>query len=111
MADKDGVTLSLEEDVDDVHLAYKTPEKKSLQEIQQLDQDDESLNKYKQALLGPIPVAVGKACPEQGLQGRAPCWEVCRRSVRLSPSTPFPSPSVSVKWLIIWSLTLKAGTV
>ncbi|XP_019395706.1 PREDICTED: rho GDP-dissociation inhibitor 3 [Crocodylus porosus] len=63
VADKDGVTLSLEEDVDDVHLAYKTPEKKSLQEIQQLDQDDESLNKYKQALLGPIPVAVDPNLP------------------------------------------------
>ncbi|XP_067407270.1 rho GDP-dissociation inhibitor 3 isoform X2 [Emydura macquarii macquarii] len=58
MADKDGAKLPLEEEVDDVHLAYKAPEKKTLQEIQQLDQDDESLKKYKQVLLGPIPVTV-----------------------------------------------------
>lgn len=63
MADKEGVTLSLEEEEDDadVALAYKTPEKKSLQEIQELDPGDESLRKYKQALLGAIPAAVGKA--------------------------------------------------
>ena len=66
MADKEGVTLSLEEEEDaDVALAYKTPEKKSLREIQELDPGDESLRKYKQALLGAIPAAVGKArgCP------------------------------------------------
>lgn len=66
MADKEGVMLSLEEEEDtDVALAYKTPEKKSLREIQELDPGDESLRKYKQALLGAIPAAVGKAggCP------------------------------------------------
>ncbi|KAM9843680.1 rho GDP-dissociation inhibitor 1 [Aulostomus maculatus] len=31
---------------------YKPPAQKSLQEIQELDKDDESLRKYKQALLG-----------------------------------------------------------
>lgn len=64
MADKEGVTLSLEEEEEedaDVALAYKTPEKKSLQEIQELDPGDESLRKYKQALLGAIPAALGKA--------------------------------------------------
>lgn len=63
MADKEGVTLSLEEEEEDadVALAYKTPEKKSLREIQELDPGDESLRKYKQALLGAIPAAVGKA--------------------------------------------------
>lgn len=74
MADKEGVTLSLEEEEDaDVALAYKTPEKKSLREIQELDPGDESLRKYKQALLGTIPVAVGKAggCP-QGWATRHP---------------------------------------
>lgn len=69
MADKEGVMLSLEEEEEDadVVLAYKTPEKKSLQEIQELDPGDESLRKYKQALLGAIPAAVGKAggCPLQ----------------------------------------------
>ncbi|NXF10118.1 GDIR1 inhibitor, partial [Smithornis capensis] len=63
MADKERVTLSLEEEDEDadVALAYKTPEKKSLREIQELDPGDESLRKYKQALLGAIPAAVGKA--------------------------------------------------
>lgn len=87
MADKEGVTLSLEEEeeVADVALAYKTPEKKSLQEIQELDPGDESLRKYKQALLGAIPAAVGKAGgavgfgqPRRGMrpqraQGARPC--------------------------------------
>uniref|UniRef100_A0A8B9S7D6 Rho GDP dissociation inhibitor gamma n=1 Tax=Apteryx owenii TaxID=8824 RepID=A0A8B9S7D6_APTOW len=63
MADKEGVTLSLEEEDADVALAYRTPEKKSLQEIQQLDPGDESLRKYKQALLGAIPVAVDARVP------------------------------------------------
>ena len=31
---------------------YKTPAQKTLQEIQELDKDDESLRKYKEALLG-----------------------------------------------------------
>lgn len=31
---------------------YKPPAPKSLQEIQELDKDDESLRKYKEALLG-----------------------------------------------------------
>ncbi|XP_065706825.1 rho GDP-dissociation inhibitor 3 isoform X1 [Patagioenas fasciata] len=64
MADKEGVMLSLEEEEDaDVALAYKTPEKKSLQEIQELDPGDESLRKYKQALLGAIPAAVDASVP------------------------------------------------
>lgn len=75
MADKQGVTLSLEEEEDaDVALAYKTPEKKSLQEIQELDPGDESLQKYKQALLGAIPAVVGKAgdCPSGWASTPAP---------------------------------------
>ncbi|NXG02084.1 GDIR3 inhibitor, partial [Sakesphorus luctuosus] len=66
MADKEGVTLSLEEEEDDdadVALAYKTPEMKSLREIQELDPGDESLRKYKQALLGAIPAAVDASVP------------------------------------------------
>ncbi|KAK4813759.1 hypothetical protein QYF61_025239 [Mycteria americana] len=64
MADKEGVTLSLEEEEDaDVALAYRTPEKKSLREIQELDPGDESLRKYKQALLGAIPAAVDASVP------------------------------------------------
>ncbi|XP_010872346.1 rho GDP-dissociation inhibitor 1 isoform X1 [Esox lucius] len=36
---------------------YKPPAQKSLQEIQELDKDDESLRKYKEALLGNAAVA------------------------------------------------------
>nr|DBA19235.1 TPA: hypothetical protein GDO54_015100 [Pyxicephalus adspersus] len=54
----------VEEDSDDiVDLNYKAPEKKSLQEIQELDKDDESLIKYKQALLGNLPAAVDPNAP------------------------------------------------
>lgn len=38
---------------------YKPPAQKSLKEIQELDKDDESLRKYKEALLGSTAVVVG----------------------------------------------------
>lgn len=37
---------------------YKPPAQKSLQEIQELDKDDESLRKYKEALLGSAAAVV-----------------------------------------------------
>ncbi|XP_077413366.1 rho GDP-dissociation inhibitor 1 [Vanacampus margaritifer] len=40
----------------DAAVNYKPPAPKSLQEIQELDQDDESLRKYKEALLGKTSV-------------------------------------------------------
>ncbi len=39
---------------------YKAPAQKSIQEIQNQDQDDESLVKYKQALLAGVDAAAGK---------------------------------------------------
>lgn len=42
---------------------YKAPAQKSLQEIQELDKDDESLRKYKEALLGSGSVAIGVCRP------------------------------------------------
>ncbi|XP_056310319.1 rho GDP-dissociation inhibitor 1 [Danio aesculapii] len=42
---------------------YKAPAQKSLQEIQELDQDDESLRKYKEALLGSCAVAADPSAP------------------------------------------------
>ncbi|KAM9457010.1 rho GDP-dissociation inhibitor 1 [Clarias gariepinus] len=42
---------------------YKPPEPKSLKEIQDLDKDDESLRKYKEALLGSTPVAADPNAP------------------------------------------------
>ena len=41
---------------------YKPPAQKSLQEIQELDKDDESLRKYKEALLGNAAAATGLCC-------------------------------------------------
>nr|XP_020453578.1 rho GDP-dissociation inhibitor 1 [Monopterus albus]XP_020453579.1 rho GDP-dissociation inhibitor 1 [Monopterus albus]XP_020453580.1 rho GDP-dissociation inhibitor 1 [Monopterus albus] len=42
---------------------YKAPAQKSLQEIQELDKDDESLRKYKEALLGNAAVVVDPSAP------------------------------------------------
>lgn len=39
---------------------YKPPAQKSLQEIQELDKDDESLRKYKETLLGNADVVAGQ---------------------------------------------------
>lgn len=39
---------------------YKPPAQKSLQEIQELDKDDESLRKYKEALLGSSAFTAGR---------------------------------------------------
>ncbi|CAB1447722.1 unnamed protein product [Pleuronectes platessa] len=44
--------LAIEEEVDERNLNYNPPAQKTLQEIQDLDKDDESLVKYKQTLLG-----------------------------------------------------------
>ncbi|XP_061556647.1 rho GDP-dissociation inhibitor 3 isoform X2 [Phycodurus eques] len=48
--------LPLEEEEDDRNLNYNPPAQKTLQEIQDLDKDDESLVKYKQTLLGVRPM-------------------------------------------------------
>ncbi|CAN9505746.1 unnamed protein product [Ophioblennius macclurei] len=44
--------MAAENDDTDAQVNYKPPAQKSLQEIQDLDKDDESLRKYKEALLG-----------------------------------------------------------
>ena len=63
LTDKEGGQLPPEEALDEAVPEYRAPEKKSLLEIQQLDPDDESLVKYKQALLGPVPPVVGMPTP------------------------------------------------
>ena len=47
---------------------YKAPAQKSLQQIQEQDQDDESLVKYKQALLAGVDNDAGKAFEMYNLQ-------------------------------------------
>uniref|UniRef100_A0A7N8X3Z9 Rho GDP dissociation inhibitor (GDI) gamma n=1 Tax=Mastacembelus armatus TaxID=205130 RepID=A0A7N8X3Z9_9TELE len=51
------------EEEDERNLNYNPPAQKSLQEIQQLDKDDESLVKYKQTLLGTAPVTADVSGP------------------------------------------------
>lgn len=52
----------VEDDDDELDgkLNYKPPPQKTLQELQELDKDDESLAKYKKSLLGDGPVVVGR---------------------------------------------------
>lgn len=57
MADKRD--LPIEEEEYERNLNYNPPARKSLEEIQELDKDDESLLKYKQTLLGVLPITVG----------------------------------------------------
>ncbi|KAM9346016.1 rho GDP-dissociation inhibitor 3 [Symphorus nematophorus] len=61
MADKKD--LPIEEEEDERNLNYKPPVQKSLEEIQELDKDDESLVKYKQTLLGALPVTTDPSVP------------------------------------------------
>lgn len=63
MADKEEIKPSEEEHEDELDLNYRIPDKKSLQEITELDKDDESLIKYKQALLGNLPAQVDPSVP------------------------------------------------
>lgn len=58
MADKEKDVPAVE-DEDEPDLNYQPPAQKSLQEIQEMDKDDESLTKYKQTLLGSGPVVAG----------------------------------------------------
>lgn len=63
LTDKDGGQLPPDEVLDEAVPGYRAPGRKSLLEIQQLDPDDESLAKYKRALLGSLPLAVGMTGP------------------------------------------------
>ncbi|KAJ7329971.1 hypothetical protein JRQ81_016145 [Phrynocephalus forsythii] len=57
--------VHVEEDEDelDSKLNYKPPPLKTLQELQELDKDDESLAKYKKTLLGDGPVVADPSIP------------------------------------------------
>ncbi|EMP31812.1 Endoplasmic reticulum resident protein 27 [Chelonia mydas] len=57
--------LHVEEEEEDVDgkINYKPPPQKSLQELQELDKDDESLAKYKKSLLGDGPVVADPTAP------------------------------------------------
>ncbi|XP_034567111.1 rho GDP-dissociation inhibitor 3 [Notolabrus celidotus] len=55
--------LAIEEEEGDRNLNYNPPAQKSLEEIQELDKDDQSLVKYKQTLLGTVPITTDLTVP------------------------------------------------
>lgn len=61
LADKEGEPIPSEEVLDETVPEYQAPGKKSMLAIWQLDPEDMSLVKYKQALLGPLPLITGMA--------------------------------------------------
>lgn len=67
-----------EEDELDSKLNYKPPPQKTLRELQELDKDDESLQKYKKSLLGDGPVMAGMAQDEEGRGRRLFSEENCQ---------------------------------
>lgn len=92
--------IAAENEEDEHSVNYKPPAQKSIQEIQELDKDDESLRKYKEALLGAVTVNAG----EPGM-----CWSplgavppaVClgsstAQSTRLCLCSPCPSLACSL---------------
>ena len=52
--------IAAENEEDEHSVNYKPPAQKSIQELQELDKDDESLRKYKEALLGRVAVSAGE---------------------------------------------------
>ncbi|KAM9327114.1 rho GDP-dissociation inhibitor 2 [Gastrophryne carolinensis] len=64
MSENEPVDHEVEDDDElDSKLNYKPPAQKSLQEIQELDKEDESLAKYKKSLLGDGPVIADPSAP------------------------------------------------
>ncbi|KAF7247258.1 Rho GDP-dissociation inhibitor 1 [Varanus komodoensis] len=55
--------IAAENEEDEHSVNYKPPAQKSIQEIQELDKDDESLRKYKEALLGNVAIAADPTTP------------------------------------------------
>ncbi|XP_075702941.1 rho GDP-dissociation inhibitor 1 [Rhinoderma darwinii] len=55
--------IAAENEEDEHSVNYRPPAQKTIEEIQALDQDDESLRKYKEALLGPVPSTVDPTAP------------------------------------------------
>lgn len=79
---------------------YKPPAQKTLQEIQDLDKEDESLRKYKEALLGAASGPIGR------------CVGVCEVRVCVRGVCEWVSPRVIMRsWnykniFLIWNKTI-----
>ncbi|XP_018419902.1 PREDICTED: rho GDP-dissociation inhibitor 2 isoform X2 [Nanorana parkeri] len=64
MSEHEAVTHEVDDDDEvDSKVNYKPPPQKSMQEIQEMDKDDESLAKYKKSLLGEGPVVAEPSVP------------------------------------------------
>ncbi|XP_055460394.1 rho GDP-dissociation inhibitor 3 isoform X2 [Psammomys obesus] len=63
LADKDGEPTPTDEVLDETVPEYQAPGKQSMLAIWQLDPEDVSLVKYKQALLGPLPPIMDPSLP------------------------------------------------
>ncbi|KAI2585690.1 ARHGDIA isoform 5, partial [Pan troglodytes] len=61
--------IAAENEEDEHSVNYKPPAQKSIQEIQELDKDDESLRKYKEALLGRVAVSADPNVPNVVVTG------------------------------------------
>uniref|UniRef100_A0A3B4ZB04 Rho GDP-dissociation inhibitor 1 n=1 Tax=Stegastes partitus TaxID=144197 RepID=A0A3B4ZB04_9TELE len=61
ISDQSRISLKARKEHRDLTPNYKPPAQKSLQEIQELDKDDESLHKHKKAFLGKKGVKVDKS--------------------------------------------------
>ncbi|XP_062826596.1 rho GDP-dissociation inhibitor 1 [Anolis carolinensis] len=55
--------IAAENEEDEHSVNYKPPAQKSIQEIQELDKEDESLRKYKEALLGNVTISADPRTP------------------------------------------------
>nr|XP_031540972.1 rho GDP-dissociation inhibitor 1-like [Vicugna pacos] len=53
-----------ETEEDEHSVNHKPPAQKSIQEVQELDQDDEGLRKYREALLGRVAVPADRSVPD-----------------------------------------------
>lgn len=79
--------IAAENEEDEHSVNYKPPAQKSIQEIQELDKDDESLRKYKEALLGRVAVSAG-----EWLLGSSSCTSTGTPVTLCLCSAPCPYP-------------------
>lgn len=88
--------IAAENEEDEHSVNYKPPAQKSIQEIQELDKDDESLRKYKEALLGRVAVSAGEPPPRGAARPPALSSPRGRRPTYHAP--PAPQTPASPMW-------------
>lgn len=80
--------IAAENEEDEHSVNYKPPAQKSIQEIQELDKDDESLRKYKEALLGRVAVSAGEPPPRGAARPLLPAGTAPRLNTLRPPRRP-----------------------